>query len=1415
MNQASGRRSRRLLSTLLTYLVILTQITLPLIAVMAVIQPTPQMVQAATQQAGLSTWIATAAAQVLQVGQQIFGTPKRALAATDPFVCDGTVYITRVNATSTAVVTGKIVVNSDDTVSFVNLSPGGINGVGHNGAGFRLQDGYMYAPDGTFLRRIYADGTSASTGVAATGNAGTVLPDGTYLYSDSGTVWKKISFNASGVPQAATNVTYSGVTLPGLYDLAAFPTTGEMYGVGNGTLYKFIYNAGASTITGSTVGAVTGLVAESGGVFFFAAAFDTNQQLYGYTGGGRLYRVNVGTRVATLLGSGSTVSAADGASCPWGPTFEKVLDTDPNTSGVQSAASVPRGATVRYLFTVTNNELAGGQTYTATFSDILNDVGVSGTANNGNFGKWIGSGVETASGGASAGSFSTATDTVTDDTLNATLTLPPQSSITFYGDVLLSLTEPPGTVYNKAQLANLPATMASNGILYSNDAATNTTNDPTGLTFNNSVVAPEIAVTPATVSFGNQTSGTTSAAQTVTINNTGLAALTISNINLGGTNPSAFAVSGGTCGSTFPTNIAAGNSCTVDLVFSPTTAGAMSAVLMITNSDSDEGSVNIPLNGTGNAAAMPNLLASMSAPATATQGTDFNYTIVISNTGSAATSGVITVTDTLPAGLSFVSGSGSGFTCSAGGQTVTCTSSTVIAVNGTATINLTVNPTTTGVKSNMASVIGGGDTSSATSNTVNTTVTAAATAPTITSGGGGANASVSIPENTTVVTTVTASGTAPITYSIVGGADAAKFTINASTGVLSFVSAPDYEAPTDGGGNNVYDVTVRASNSAGTDDQAIAVTVTNVAEVAGIEYKLVYNGALNRYEVWMRSIGTPNAPKTTGTAQVTIKAPHLLGSGIFSPTNVTAPVADTAWAVNSRTNGPAADTSADYISFALDFPTSNHSAINWQGGQEILMFTFQNGGVCAGAVSLMENSDPFNAAPNNPGQQIDVFGLGSDPGDDFLGNYNLGQGDCDRDGDGVVNGSDLDDDGDGLLDSVEGALTVDTDSDGIPDALDLDSDGDGLPDNVEAQTTAGYVAPSGSDSDGDGLDNAYEGAGDAGLTPVNSDGADNPDYKDTDSDNAQGNDTTEATLTKSNADADKDGLDDGIDSNDSAYGPVNAGVTNPATAYPNSDSAGDVDYRDTATTVAAVPLPIKVILGGAYQTGSGLMRDQLRRLPDFPLVSPYGDGATISNSSVLTANAIVDWVLVELRNAATPATVVASRGALLQADGDVVGVDGVSVLSFSGLASNTVYVAVKHRNHLGVMTAAAVTLSPTTATVDFTAAGTAVYGSNAQRTLGGKQTLWPGNANGNTNVIGAGPSNDISTILGDVLSAPGNYTTNVNYILAGYRRTDLNLDGKTLAAGPNNDVNIVLTSVFVHPGNSATAANYIVQQQLP
>lgn len=103
--------------------------------------------------------------------------------------------------------------------------------------------------------------------------------------------------------------------------------------------------------------------------------------------------------------------------------------------------------------------------------------------------------------------------------------------------------------------------------------------------------------------------------------------------------------------------------------------------------------------------------------------------------------------------------------------------------------------------------------------------------PVIDSNGGGNTAAISEPENTTGVTTVHAQSAGTLVYSISGGADAAKFAINATNGALSFVNAPNFEAPTDVSANNGYDLVVRATNGLGLfDEQAITVNVTNVNE---------------------------------------------------------------------------------------------------------------------------------------------------------------------------------------------------------------------------------------------------------------------------------------------------------------------------------------------------------------------------------------------------------------------------------------------------------------------------------------------------------------------------------------------------------------------------------------------------------
>ncbi|HEX7151336.1 MAG TPA: cadherin domain-containing protein [Thermoanaerobaculia bacterium] len=131
------------------------------------------------------------------------------------------------------------------------------------------------------------------------------------------------------------------------------------------------------------------------------------------------------------------------------------------------------------------------------------------------------------------------------------------------------------------------------------------------------------------------------------------------------------------------------------------------------------------------------------------------------------------------------------------------------------------------------------------------TVTDANEAPSITS----SNAA-SVAENTTAVTTVTTTDPEgdTITYSITGGADQALFTINSSTGALSFLSAPDFEAPADAGANNVYDVQVTATDGTNPVNQTIAVTVTNVDEAPAFS-----------------SSPTPSVPENT-TAVTTVTA---------------------------------------------------------------------------------------------------------------------------------------------------------------------------------------------------------------------------------------------------------------------------------------------------------------------------------------------------------------------------------------------------------------------------------------------------------------------------------------------------------------------------------------------------------------
>ena len=117
----------------------------------------------------------------------------------------------------------------------------------------------------------------------------------------------------------------------------------------------------------------------------------------------------------------------------------------------------------------------------------------------------------------------------------------------------------------------------------------------------------------------------------------------------------------------------------------------------------------------------------------------------------------------------------------------------------------------------------------------------------------------SVSENTTAVLTVAATDAdlppQAITFSIVGGADQAKFNIS-SGGALSFNTPPDFEAPADANGDNVYVVIVQASDGSLPGVQAILVTVTNIDDpfLAG-DYNASGTVDAADYVVWRNTLG--------------------------------------------------------------------------------------------------------------------------------------------------------------------------------------------------------------------------------------------------------------------------------------------------------------------------------------------------------------------------------------------------------------------------------------------------------------------------------------------------------------------------------------------------------------------------------
>ncbi|MBL7939080.1 MAG: hypothetical protein JNL43_06965 [Flavobacteriales bacterium] len=237
----------------------------------------------------------------------------------------------------------------------------------------------------------------------------------------------------------------------------------------------------------------------------------------------------------------------------------------------------------------------------------------------------------------------------------------------------------------------------------------------------------------------------------------------------------------------------------------------------------------------------------------------------------------------------------------------------------------------------------------------------------------------------------------------------------------------------------------------------------------------------------------------------------------------------------------------------------------------------------------------------------------------------------------------------------------------------------------------------------------------------------------------------------------------------------------------------------TVQVTNGVVLDLKAMLEGPFDQNADRMHDSLRVANIVPLTEPFtglgfthaggGGGETLPAARLTTTgdNAIVDWVLVELRSASNPSTIVATQSGVITRAGEVQSTTGSDIRL--SVTNGSYFVALRHRNHLGVMTAAATALTAAPTTIDFSLASTPTYGTQARKTLGARQLLWAGEVVRDRNVMYTGGGNDRDVIL-QVIG--GIVPTNV---ANGYLQADGNLDGKVKYTGAANDRDLILSTI--------------------
>ena len=461
---------------------------------------------------------------------------------------------------------------------------------------------------------------------------------------------------------------------------------------------------------------------------------------------------------------------------------------------------------------------------------------------------------------------------------------------------------------------NVTFTPSSPGTVTASLTVTDNASDsPESVSLTGTGVAPIVSFSQTSLSFGNQNVGTPSSTQQVTLSNTGTAPLTISSI---ATTQSSFSQTN-SCG----TGLAAGASCPINVTFTPSSLGPVSASLTVT--DNASGSPHtVTLSGTGVAPAV-----SLSSPSLS-----FSNQLVGAPSGPQTE----TVTNSGTANLTIS-------TVAVGGMNVgdfaksadTCTAATVTP-NGTCTVSVTFTPSATGGRNA----------------SLNFTDNAANSPQTVSLGGTGTAPSVSLSTtsvsfNNQQVETTSAANAVTVSNN---GTASLTFTSIAATGDFAVVGSGTTcitGAPVAASSNCVINVTftptasgsrsgsLTLTDNASSSPQIVSLSGTGTAPVVSLSAPLTFS---------------PQLVGTTSNSQTVTLTNTGNGSLTFTAIAVTGPFAIAASGTTCSTSNPVGAAATCTVA---------------------VTFTPSTAGAASGSLSFSDN------APGSP-QAVALSGTGQD-----------------------------------------------------------------------------------------------------------------------------------------------------------------------------------------------------------------------------------------------------------------------------------------------------------------------------------------------------------------------------------------------------------------------------------------------------